>query len=92
MATRFKIELEDGTEMTVKVKPKHILKMERAGNDAASAENTYMLAWYASGTDLSFDDWMDIVEEIDPILDETFEDVDVPPTTSGSRGSRSTRV
>lgn len=88
MATRFKIEMEDGTEMTVKVKPKHILKMERSGDNEITAEATYRLAWLASGAEMSFDDWMETVDDIEPLIDEEVADA-VPPTTKGSRGSRS---
>jgi hypothetical protein len=90
MATQFKISTADG-EVTVKVKPKHILKSERAGNTEATAESTYRLAWMASESDLTFDEWIDSVDEIDPIIDDV-EAVEVPPTTSGSRGSRSARA
>lgn len=88
MATRFKIDTPEG-ELIVKVKPKHILKTERLGSVEASAESTYRLAWLASETDLEFDEWIDTVDDIEPIFDEEKEEA--PPTTSGSRGSRSAR-
>lgn len=90
MATRFKIEMEDGSELILKVKPKHILRAERSGSSEASAESTYRLAWFASDSDLEFDEWMETVDDIVPLIDEEI-DGDVPPTTKGSRGSRSTQ-
>jgi hypothetical protein len=91
MATRFKVELEDGSELVIKVKPKHILRSERAGNNEASAESTYRLAWMASESDVSFDEWMDMVDDIEPLFD-SVEDDAVPPTIKGSRGSRSVQA
>lgn len=91
MATRFKIETEDGGELIVKVKPKHILKAERTGANEATAESTYRLAWLACDTDLEFDEWMDTVDDITPLFDDEVGE-EVPPTTRGSRGSRSTQA
>jgi hypothetical protein len=88
MATRFKIDLGD-EEVVVKVKPKHILMAERSGNNEATAESTYRLAWMASESDLDFDAWMDTVEDIEPLFDDDDAEAPVPPTTKGSRGSRS---
>lgn len=85
--TRFKITTPDG-EVLVKVKPKHILKTERLGSVEASAESTYRLAWLASETDQEFDEWIESVDDIEPLFDDD-EEGDVPPTTKGSRGSRS---
>lgn len=87
MATRFKIVIDD-EETIVKVKPKHILASELSGATEATAESTYRLAWSASETDKSFEEWIDVVDEIDPIFEESEGDA-VPPTTKGSRGSRS---
>ena len=84
--TKFKI-IVDGQEEIVRVKPKHILKTERMGTVEASAESTYRLAWLAAGSDLSFDDWIESVDDIEPIFEG--EEEEVPPTTKGSRGSRS---
>lgn len=92
MATQFKITMEDGGELTVKVKPKHILRAERSGANEATAESTYRLAWFASGTELDFDDWMDSVDDIEPLFDEEPDADAVPPTTKGSRGSRSAQA
>jgi hypothetical protein len=91
MATQFKVTIGEDTT-TYTVKPKHILKSERLGKADKPVESTYHLAWYASGSELSFEDWMDIVDEIEPILpdDEDADDEAVPPTTAGSRRSQPT--
>lgn len=91
MATQFKIIYED-TETTVKVKPKHILKAERSGHAEASAEATYWLAWAASDSPLSFDEWIELVDEIEPIFEDDKLEEELPPTRSGSRGSRSAQA
>jgi hypothetical protein len=91
VATQFKITTDDGGTATYKVKPKHVLKAERQGKSEATAESTYWLAWSASGSELPFDEWIDSVDEIEPIFEDD-EDEAVPPTTSGSRGSRSARA
>lgn len=91
MATQFKITTDDGLTAIYKVKPKHVLKAERQGKSEATAEATYWLAWSASGSEEPFDEWIDTVDEIEPIFDDSDEE-EVPPTTSGSRGSRSARA
>jgi hypothetical protein len=96
MATKFKITVRD-TVTTVAVKPKHILQSEREQkqNDLDPVEATYRLAWMASGSDLGFEEWLDTVDDIDPILPPDAEDGEadeVPPTTAGSRRSRPSRA
>lgn len=91
MATQFKITNDDGETAIFKVKPKHVLKAERLGKSEATAESTYWLAWVASNSELTFDEWIDTVDEIEPIFEDE-EVVEVPPTTSGSRSSRSARA
>ncbi len=92
MATQFKITVGDDVS-TVTVKPKHILKSERSGMTEASAEATYRLAWMASESGLSFDDWIETVDDLEALFDEEPKGDDaVPPTTKGSRGSRSARA
>jgi hypothetical protein len=88
--TKFTIVRGDETE-TVVVKPRHVLRIEREFNEQEPVEITYRMAWMASGTDMEFDAWMDTVDEITAILPEDLEDKDeeVPPTTKGSRTSRS---
>jgi hypothetical protein len=91
-STQFKVTIGEETA-TYTVKPKHILKSERLGKADKPVESTYHLAWYASGTELGFEEWMDIVDEIEPILPDDAEDEGdeaVPPTTGGSRRSRPT--
>ena len=91
-STKFKVTIgEDTVEYTVK--PKHILKSERLGSSEAPVESTYHLAWYASGTALPFEEWIELVDEIEPILPADADvdgDAEVPPTTAGSRRSRPT--
>lgn len=87
MQTKFRIVMGD-QETILKVKPKHIVLSERDGfGKEPSVESTYRMAWIASGTDLDFDEWLDLVDEIDPIFEDEADAV--PPTTKGSRGSRS---
>lgn len=90
MATQFKITIGDNSE-TFTVKPKHVLHAERKFKDMEPVEGTYRLAWLASGTSEDFDDWMDSVDDIEPILDDAYEEEqpEPGPTTKGSRASRS---
>lgn len=94
MTTKFTIITGD-TEDTFTVKPKHILKSEQEDADLSPVEATYRLAWRASGSAEPFEDWIDGVDDIIPILPDDDEDKKdeetVPPTTAGSRRSRSTR-
>lgn len=94
MATKFTIITGDD-EVTVAVKPKHILQSERDDSDLSPVEGTYRLAWMASGSALPFDEWIDGVDDIIPILPDDEDDKDdaeeIPPTTAASRRSRSTR-
>jgi hypothetical protein len=92
MSTKFTIITGD-TEETFTVKPGHILRSERDGDDVSPVESTYRLAWYACGSTLPFDEWIDSVDDIVPILPDDLKDDedDVPPTTAGSRPSRSKR-
>ena len=92
MATKFTIISGEKSE-TFTVKPRDILRSERDGrNDEAPIESTYRLAWYASGSDLEFDEWIGGVDDIIPIIpdDEAVEE-EIPPTTAASRRSRSTQ-
>lgn len=91
-STKFEVVV-DGVTTVYTVKPKHVLKSERLGKNDKPVESTYHLAWYASGSELPFDEWIDSVDEINPILPDEDEDDEeaVPPTTAGSRRSRSTQ-
>lgn len=91
MSTKFTVTIGEETE-TYTVKPKHILKSERDGKEDSPVEGTYRLAWYASGVALPFEEWIELVDDIVPILPKDPEDSeeDVPPTTAGSRRSRPT--
>lgn len=76
MATQFSVKYDDIDDVVVyTVKPKHILKVEReSGGLQASIEASYMLAWMASGSDVTFDEWLDTVEDITPLgVDEDVE-------------------
>lgn len=89
MATKFKVTVGDTTtEYTVK--PKHILRAEREGGVEATAESSFMLAWYAAGAPgASMDEWLDTVDDIVPVVDAVDAKDEVPPTTAASRRSRS---
>ena len=81
MATRF-IVTENGEDTVYTVKPKHILKIEReSGGLEANIESSYKLAYLATGSELSFDDWLDGVDDIEPMD----EDEEPRPTKGGSR-------
>lgn len=87
--TKFTIVRGDEST-TVSIKPRHILRIEREFNEASPVETTYLMAWMASGTTQAFEEWMDDIDEIVPILPPDLEEEEeVPPTTKGSRTSRS---
>jgi hypothetical protein len=86
--TKFTIVRGEDSE-TVTMKPKHILRIEREYGESDPVETTYLMAWMASGSDKAFDEWIEDIDEIVPILPEDLEDVEVPPTTAASRRSRS---
>jgi hypothetical protein len=70
MATQFTVQYEDGAKKTYTVKPKHILKVEREGGGlSASIESSYKLAWLSSNTEKTFDEWLEIVDDIEPVDD-----------------------
>jgi hypothetical protein len=92
MATQFTIITGDTSE-TFTVKPKHILRSEREGKDESPVESTYRLAYYAAGAAVPFDEWIELVDDIVPILpDDDVAADEVPPTTGGSRRSRSAQA
>ena len=67
MATKFKV-VSDGTETVYSVKPKHILKVEREGGGLeATIESSYKLAWLAADSGKSFDEWLEDVDDIEPL-------------------------
>ncbi len=81
MATRFMV-LQNGEETVYTVKPKHILKVEReTGGLEANIESSYKLAFLATGSELSFEEWLDGVDDIEPMD----EDEEPRPTKGGSR-------
>ncbi len=81
MATRFMV-LQNGEETVYTVKPKHILKIEReSGGLEANIESSYKLAFLATGSELSFEEWLDGVDDIEPMD----EDEEPRPTKGGSR-------
>jgi len=68
MATVFKVEYESGDVQEVRVKPRHILSVERTGGSLdATIEASYKLAWLASQVSESFEDWLEGVEDIEPV-------------------------
>jgi len=83
MATVFQVTYEDGVVADVRVKPRHILTVERTGGSLdATIEASYKLAWLASQSTDSFEDWLDGVEDIEP-LEVDGEDVEERPTSDG---------
>lgn len=99
MATKFKI-ITGEDEVTVSVRPGHILRIEREEQEQelSPVESTYRMAWMASGTTTPFEEWIESVDDIIPILpkrDDADKDDEegeaIPPTTVGSRRSRRTQ-
>jgi hypothetical protein len=75
MATRFNVEYADGNVVEYKVRPRDILKIEReSGGLSASIESSYKLAFYASGSEKKFEDWIEDIEDIQPVEDESAAD------------------
>lgn len=67
MATKFRV-ITGGEETVYSVKPKHILKVEREGGGLeATIESSYKLAWLAADSGKSFDEWLDDVDDIEPL-------------------------
>jgi len=65
MKTR--VEYEDGTSAVYKVKPRHLVAFEEThGGFDESVRGVFTLAHLASGSALSFDAWLDTVEDITP--------------------------
>jgi hypothetical protein len=69
MATKFSVLYEGSDEpVIVRVKPRDVLRIEReSGSIEATVEASYRLAYFASNSDKSFDDWIDSVEDIEPV-------------------------
>ena len=67
MATKFNV-IKGDEETVYSVKPKHILKVEREGGGLeATIESSYKLAWLAADSGKSFDEWLDGVDDIEPL-------------------------
>ena len=80
MATKFEVKYEDGTDAVYTVKPRHILAIEKANKGKgieSNIESAYRLAYLASGSEESFEAWIDTTEDINPVDDE-------PTPTSGA--------
>ena len=78
MATKFDVVYGDGNVVQYRVRPKDILRIEReSGGLSASIESSYKLAFYASGSEKKFDDWIEEIEDIMPVEEEVVE-VDSP--------------
>ena len=85
MATKFDITI-DGKMETFTVKPKHILSIEReSGGISANIESSYKLAYLATESKLSFEDWLDGVDDIEAVdQEEVAEEADSKNLTSGA--------
>lgn len=78
MSTKFDVTYADGNVVQYRVRPKDILRIEReSGGLSASIESSYKLAFYASGSEKKFDDWIEEIEDIMPVEEEVVE-VDSP--------------
>ena len=78
MSTKFDVQYTDGNVVQYRVRPKDILRIEReSGGLTASIESSYKLAFYASGSDKKFDEWIEEIEDISPVEEEAVE-VDSP--------------
>ena len=78
MATKFDVTYADGNVVQYRVRPKDILRIEReSGGLSASIESSYKLAFYASGSEKKFDDWIEEIEDIMPVEEEV-DEVDSP--------------
>ena len=76
---KFKVTFDNGSEETFKVKPRHILAVERNGGVETTVEASYKLAHLASGSSDDFDAWLESVEDIQPEVEGA--DVVALPTT-----------
>jgi len=78
MSTKFDVTYADGNVVQYRVRPKDILRIEReSGGLSASIESSYKLAFYASGSEKKFDDWIEEIEDIMPV-EEAVEETDSP--------------
>ena len=73
MATRFEVSYEDGSTEVYTVKPRHILAIEKANKGKgidSTIESAYRMAYLASNSDKTFDEWVDSTAEIEPVDEE----------------------
>lgn len=67
MAREVTIKYEDGSAITVALKPRNLIAAERMlgkAIDEHGVEATYMAAWNATGSSKRFDDWLEEVDEL----------------------------
>lgn len=72
-APKFKITI-NGKETILVAKPRHILKSMREDvdpnlKDVTAGESGYRLAWHAAGTELSFESWIESLDDLEPLKD-----------------------
>lgn len=73
MATKFEVVYESGVTETYTVKPRHILAIEKTNKGKgieSNIESAYRLAYLASGSDETFDAWIETTEDITPAEDD----------------------
>lgn len=74
MATKFTVSYEDGTTETYAVKPRHILAIEK-GNKGKGIDSTieaaYRMAYLASGSEATFDEWIETTADIEPVEEDS---------------------
>jgi hypothetical protein len=68
---KMQVEYEDETTVVYKIKPRHLLALEeKFGGMDESVKSGFTLAHLASGSPLSFEDWMLVVDDITPVMKE----------------------
>jgi hypothetical protein len=91
-ARKFDIVLTDGTQQTIRMTPKLFVMCERKWGKADNMpdmESMLYAAWIATAPATSFDEWMELVDEIIPPESEEESD-DIPPPEAESAGSSPT--
>lgn len=97
MKLRLKVEHTGGDTDEVTVRPRTQVAFERHFSkpgapvrldDGVSMEHLYWLAWHSENSGSKFDTWLDTIEEVSPIVDDS-EDDDGPLGVDRQRGTLS---
>lgn len=90
MKLAYDVTYTDGTTEHVKVRPKHLVGMEDAGiKIGESVRSSYSIAHHASERPEPFEEWLELVEEIETITPETVNGSREVPTQEESPTSPS---